>query len=192
MKNGKRVFETAGFIFLFMFAWTALSFSQHIHGGGDEGKNAVKSFQFGNISVEYSIKPYPLERGKKHEISVNVLNSETQQPAADVSVTVMFHPEKEGMDMAALSLNASPQNPSIFLSDFTPAAAGDYHVMLEIKTSELAEPLAFSFSETINEKQKFMEKMMDKGMKMHHKMHSNWMLLGLMGAAMLVGHDLVH
>ena len=192
MKNGKRLFETTAFVFLFLFASVISSFAQHNHGGGDEGKNAFKSFQFGNISVEYSVKPYPLERGKKHEVSVKVLNSETQQTAADASVTVMFHPEKEGMEMTTLSQNALSQNPSLFLSDFTPAAAGDYHVMLEIKSSELSEPLTFSFSETINEKQKFMDKMIDKGMKMHHKMHSNWLLLGLMGAAMLIGHSAVH
>ncbi len=180
------------FVMAVLFCTAAQGFAQHNHGGGDEGKNAVKSFQFGNISVEISMKPYPLERGKKHEVSVKVRNSATQQPAADASVTVMFHPEKEGADMAALSLNALPQNPSLFLSDFTPTAAGNYHVMLEIKASELTEPLTFSFSETINEKQKFMQKMMDKGMKMHHKMHSNWMLLGLMGAAMLIGHSAVH
>lgn len=192
MKNGRRMFEMVSFVSLFMFAWTALSFSQHNHGGGDEGKNAGKVFQFGNISAEVSMKPYPLERGKKHEISVKVLNTETQQTAADTAVTVMFHPEKEGVEMATLSLNVSPQNPSLFLSDFTPETSGNYHVMLEIKTPELAEPLTFTFSETVNEKKNLMEKMMDKGMKMHHKMHSNWMLLGLMGAAMLLGHNLVH
>lgn len=192
MKNGKVMFEKAVFVFLFMLTWSAFSFAQHNHGGGDDAKNEGKVFQFGNISMEYSIKPYPLERGKKHEISVKVLNTETQQTAADTTVAVMFHPEKEGADMAALSLNASPQTPSLFLSDFTPETSGNYHVMIEIKTPELAEPLTFTFSETVNEKKNLMEKMMDKGMKMHHKMHSNWMLLGLMGAAMLVGHDLVH
>lgn len=183
------------FVFLFVvMVVTSRAFAQHQHGEENGGNVAKKQFSFGNISVEYSVKPYPLERGKKHVFFVKVLNISTQQTAADTQVSLMLHPQKErkdGMEEKSFALNPSDE-PALFTAEFVPDRAGEYSMMLEIKTSDVNEPLTFTFSETVNEKQNFMEKMMNKGMKMHHKMHTNLLLLGIMGAAMLLGHSIVH
>lgn len=190
MENGKRLFETTAFVFLLVLVSATFSFAQHDH-GGDSGAGGEKMFSVGDLHIMINIKPYPMERGKTSLFSVNIHDMKTMQNVSDVQVKVSVGMKGKTQDVSDIELTFA-QDKEAFTAFFIPESSGEAEVTLQLQGGALTEKLSFAFSETIKEKQNFIDKMMDKGMEMHHKMHSNWMLLGLMGIAMLVGHNLVH
>lgn len=184
MKNGRRLFETVSFVFLLVFAHAVFSFAQHNH-GGDSGAGGEKMFSVGDLHIMVKMSPYPLERGKTSNFSVSVHDMKSMQNVTDVQVKVSVGMKGKTQDVSDIELNYT-QDKVAFTASYTPESSGEAQITLQLQGGALTEKLSFAFSENINEKQNFMDKMMDKGMEMHHKLHKNWLILGIMGAAMAI------
>ncbi len=178
------------FVMVVLFGTAAQSFAQHNH-GDSSGANGEKMFSVGDMHIMVNINPYPMEINKTSVFSVNIHDMKTMQNITDVQVKVAVGMKGKTEELSSFDLSYA-EGDEAFTASYTPGKSGEATVTLQLQGGALTEKLSFTFTEAISEKKNFMDKMMDKGMEMHHKVHSNWLLLGLMGAAMLIGHDLVH